>query len=241
MKHGFSLVELSIVLVILGLLVGGILTGRELIKAAEIRGFMSDIDEQKIALSLFKTKYNGLPGDITYATRFWLPEASCPDFSTDKTLTCDGNGDGKIDGTMHVWSEYINVPIQMELAGLTRYDFRNGFEGHRITSIGFFEGWALIGTNGRYHQGQFENRMNGLAIQFLLNNTFNGAWGRAVANPNDMWVIDKKYDDGKPLRGWIVGVNDDDPATPEDCYDANKDYIVGNTGSTGCTVVMWLD
>ena len=44
MKQGFSLVELSIVLVILGLLTGGILAGQNLIRAAELRAVTTQIN-----------------------------------------------------------------------------------------------------------------------------------------------------------------------------------------------------
>lgn len=45
MRHGFSLVELSIVLVILGLLVGGVLTGQSLIRAAELRSVSTEFQK----------------------------------------------------------------------------------------------------------------------------------------------------------------------------------------------------
>ena len=58
--RGFSLVELSIVLVILGLLVGGVLGGQALIRSSEIRSLIVDKDKYITAVQTFKNKYNGL-------------------------------------------------------------------------------------------------------------------------------------------------------------------------------------
>lgn len=59
---GFSLVELSIVLVILGLLTGGILGGQSLIKAAELRAVTTELDAFQTATNTFRQKYFALPG-----------------------------------------------------------------------------------------------------------------------------------------------------------------------------------
>jgi prepilin-type N-terminal cleavage/methylation domain-containing protein len=63
-KHGFTLIELSIVLVIIGLIVGGILVGRDLISAAAVRAQISQIERYHTAANTFRTKYAYLPGDI---------------------------------------------------------------------------------------------------------------------------------------------------------------------------------
>jgi prepilin-type N-terminal cleavage/methylation domain-containing protein len=63
-KNGFTLVELSIVLVIIGLIVGGVLVGRDLIKASEIRAQISQIEEFKTTFNTFKLKYGYIAGDM---------------------------------------------------------------------------------------------------------------------------------------------------------------------------------
>lgn len=63
-KLGFTLIELSIVLVIIGLIVGGVLVGRDLIKSSEIRAQISQIEEVKTAINTFKAKYGYMPGDM---------------------------------------------------------------------------------------------------------------------------------------------------------------------------------
>lgn len=76
MKHGFSLVELSIVLVILGLLTGGILAGQSLIRAAELRSVSTEQSRWVTAANSFRDKYFALPGDFRDATKFWNLQVS---------------------------------------------------------------------------------------------------------------------------------------------------------------------
>lgn len=61
---GFTLLELSIVLVIIGLIIGGILVGQDMIKAAEVRATVGQIEKYNSAVNTFRSKYNAIPGDI---------------------------------------------------------------------------------------------------------------------------------------------------------------------------------
>jgi prepilin-type N-terminal cleavage/methylation domain-containing protein len=66
--RGFTLVELSIVLVVVGLAIGGVLVGKDLIRAAEYRKFHSQIESYQLASNTFRVKYNAVPGDMPNAT-----------------------------------------------------------------------------------------------------------------------------------------------------------------------------
>jgi prepilin-type N-terminal cleavage/methylation domain-containing protein len=71
---GFTLVELSVALVVIGLIAGGILVGADMIKASELRGTIAQVEKYNSAVNTFRVKYNALPGDIlqSYAQAYGL-------------------------------------------------------------------------------------------------------------------------------------------------------------------------
>jgi prepilin-type N-terminal cleavage/methylation domain-containing protein len=88
-QSGFTLIEIAIVLVIIGLLLGGILKGQELITQGRIRNVANDFQSMTAAINLYQDRYRALPGDDAGAATRWSIAAP-----TGGTL-----GDGIIAGT----------------------------------------------------------------------------------------------------------------------------------------------
>jgi prepilin-type N-terminal cleavage/methylation domain-containing protein len=84
---GFTLVEIAIVLVIIGLLLGGILKGQEMITQAKIKNVIADMSGVTAAMYGYQDRYKALPGDDDKANR-WSAYA-----------TTKGNGNGIVEGT----------------------------------------------------------------------------------------------------------------------------------------------
>lgn len=96
-SSGFTLIELSTVLVIIGLIIGGILVGRDMIVTAQLRGVITQIERYKTAAMAFKAKYNALPGDMINATDFWPMDGTCGTNNRSRvSTTCNGDGNGRI-------------------------------------------------------------------------------------------------------------------------------------------------
>jgi prepilin-type N-terminal cleavage/methylation domain-containing protein len=86
----FTLIEMSIVLVIIGLIVGGVLAGQSLINAAAVRATISQIE--KYQTNTFRGKYGYLPGDIKD------PDASNFGFAARGQYAGEGDGNGVLEG-----------------------------------------------------------------------------------------------------------------------------------------------
>ena len=86
-EAGFTLVEIAIVLVIIGLLLGGILKGQEMITQAKIKNAINDFNGVTVAVTSYQDRYRALPGDDGNATTRWTTQNPA-----------SGNGDGVIAG-----------------------------------------------------------------------------------------------------------------------------------------------
>ncbi len=77
-QSGFTLIEIAIVLVIIGLLLGGILKGQELITQGRIRNVSNDLQSMTAAINLYQGRYLALPGDDAGAAARWTIAAPVP-------------------------------------------------------------------------------------------------------------------------------------------------------------------
>src|SRR4051794_31617755 len=117
MQRGFSLLELSIVLVIIGLITGGIMAGRQMVRAAELRSVMSDLSKYQTTVNTFREKYQGLPGDMKNAESYWgTASGGCPDGAGTGTQTCNGNGNNQVEGITSVADPYETFRFWQHLA-----------------------------------------------------------------------------------------------------------------------------
>lgn len=97
-QSGFTLVEIAIVLVIIGLLLGGVLKGTELIENAKIKSIVGDMRAVQAAYNGYIDRYHAIPGDETNATmtaRGWTGAAA------------GGNADGAL--TVPVADTFVNA------------------------------------------------------------------------------------------------------------------------------------
>ena len=111
-QSGFTLIEIAIVLVIIGLLLGGVLKGQELINSARVKNLANDFKNIPIFIYGYQDKFKALPGDDSTATTH-LP------VTVGITVT-NGNGNGIIDGTWNaIAGESFDFWQHVRLAGLS--------------------------------------------------------------------------------------------------------------------------
>lgn len=95
-RQGFTLFEIAAVLIVIGLVSGGILVGRELIRSSQLRSVMTDVQRYSTAVSAFQQRHDCLPGDCMNATDFFGQDLGNCANGTVASGTCNGDGDGQI-------------------------------------------------------------------------------------------------------------------------------------------------
>jgi len=102
-QSGFTLIEIAIVLVIIGLLLGGILKGQELITQGRIRNVSNDFQSMTAAVNLYQDRYRALPGDDAGAAARWSITAPSGGTLGDGIITGDYNSATSTDESRQFW------------------------------------------------------------------------------------------------------------------------------------------
>jgi prepilin-type N-terminal cleavage/methylation domain-containing protein len=102
-ENGFTLIEIAIVLVIIGLLLGGVLKGQELIQSARVRNLISQQDGIKAAYFGFLDRYRALPGDYGQASTNIACTPVCTNGNNNGQITASGVAGATIDEHIAVW------------------------------------------------------------------------------------------------------------------------------------------
>ncbi len=106
-RRGFTLLELSIVIILVGLVAGMIMAGQELVRRQALHRMLEDASAYASAIQMFQQQYAALPGDMATATSVWgradggwPANSNCTDPTTAASngkTTCNGDGNGVID------------------------------------------------------------------------------------------------------------------------------------------------
>jgi prepilin-type N-terminal cleavage/methylation domain-containing protein len=179
-QSGFTLVEIAIVLVIVGLLLGGILKGQELVQNAKVRNISDQQSAIKAAYYAFQDRYRALPGDYVAAG------TNIPNVAP----ATNGNGNAQITGdeSVYAWHHLTNA----------------GFIGCAECTAQAAAGSAPsaanspVNANGGVMTIIFDNVYSNAAAPVPnINNLKSGS----QISSNTLAEVDRKIDDGNPQTG----------------------------------------
>lgn len=206
---GFTLVELSIVIVIIGLIIAGVTAGQSIVRQAGLRAVLTELDAYKASISSFKLQYNALPGDLSNAYSYW--GASC----AGSAAACNGSGNGRINeldiaGRQEAFMAWKHMSLAGLIQGtytgnsvLTNYETTPGL--NTPTSKMPKGEWFVADTLPWY-------AANVDALLTSKRRLIIGAHRTISENeaplftPAEARSIDSKIDDGVPYLGRVVGL-----------------------------------
>lgn len=264
-RLGFTLIELAIVLILIGLIAGGIIVGQSMLHQAELRTVIADLKNFEDATKQFQDKYNALPGDMYNAEDFWGADASCPNTTSNavpKTATCDGNGDGKVYDVLaaseryesfRYWQQLSNAElIEGRYTGVTgsgsTTDAVNGVNvpvsdfnniGYGMAYLGYYT--SASGDAANVFDALFTNIDYGHVVTIGADS---GTVGGDLTfftglTPVDARSLDVKLDDGYANTGKLIAPD----ASVTECAEASgtiRDYDMSQMDASKCMLLYSL-
>jgi prepilin-type N-terminal cleavage/methylation domain-containing protein len=202
-EQGFTLVELAIVMVIIGLLIGGILKGQELISNAKVSSTVTQLKGLDAALNTFQDKYNALAGDMNN-TQTRLPGGQASE---------NGDGNGRINqlagAAPAAGAESTNAFVQLSRADLiSGVNVNGGLAAGGIIPEVKAGGTMWLGTasNAGAGTGGIATLNANKTYASLNGQTAAVAAGTGAIAPDAAAQIDRKLDDGTANTGTVQAV-----------------------------------
>lgn len=235
-NKGFTLVELSIVIVIIGLIIAGVTAGQALVKQSQLRAILTQTDQIRAGINAFKLAYNGLPGDITNGSVYW---SGCG-----ATEICDGDGNKQIGTALKNTDEAPESYIawwQLNVAGLVpgSYTIAAGDAGSIAGVIGTTipaAKYSGAGVTLGYDGGLLTSTASTAKNIMLFGAAVSSALARgAFLTPQQAVSLDIKADDGNALKGGIYGGTQGATALTN-CADTSTGVYVLATTTATCTL-----
>ncbi len=208
-KHnfGFTLVEISIVMIIIGLLIGGTFGGMKLVENAQVNKTVQEIKSTSSAALSFKDIYNRFPGDLTNPS---VRLSNC----TVAPCATGGNGDRRIgsvgiNGSIAATDENFTFWHHLQAADLLSLAYRN------TTDTTYGEGHPEASIGGGYRVFYYNNMNVGPCPTvyprhgFLMSGEPTGPVNSATGNTiscQPISQLDQKIDDGLPTSGFVQSV-----------------------------------
>jgi prepilin-type N-terminal cleavage/methylation domain-containing protein len=212
-SSGFTIIEIVIVLVVIGLLLGAALKGQELITGARVRSLVQRQDEIKTAYYGFVDRYHARPGDYAQASATISGVAAGPC----GTPAADGNGNG------NQQIETTGAEKTLVWEHLAKSGFLNGSYTCALTVSPATSPYNAYGepfelVHDAQHAGVAQSRHN--------------LKTGAKVPSNLLGEMDRKIDDGDATRGTFRAMLSPS-ITPADCYSAEGAWR-GDAPGTNC-------
>jgi prepilin-type N-terminal cleavage/methylation domain-containing protein len=251
-QKGFTLVELAIVMIIIGLLIGGVLKGQELIENAKISATISEIKAYQAAMITFRDAYGGIPGDILNAR---ARITNC----TAATNCANGDGNSMVglgswyaanNGSLPNWqTNLMGAPETVQFwKHLALADLITGINIASPTTT-TSQAWgqthpasSLRGGYELYYDNITTYDVSGPFLRLSNTGVSSspniGADGTSPASPREAAMIDRKMDDGIANSGFVR--SNYGTSGSGACY--NNDGVYSeNLGRKSCVMSFLID
>ena len=244
-KSAFSLIELSIVLIIIGLLIAGITGGASLIKSSELRSIMSEARSYAVSVNSFFTQYDRYPGDSDIAVGANSKNVG----DRDNQIEYLNNAATTVSEGLDAWNDLkdigaIDLVLTLDTAALVGFNNSALATVPVMTPVTNIPGSKIKGAGWAFDYADSQNVVvitgtTSANTTLIASSTLASRAAKGIITAGDSLSIDSKIDDGKANAGTVRGYH----TVADKCTDAANAalYKVSLGSEKNCILAFRVD